>query len=130
MHWEDRYPGARVRIDNEVIHEGLIVEPTEVIWSGNLDEGNHAISIELYNKNDGDTVTDDDENIINDVILNIDNIELDQVSLDTLLWTKSVYTPNDTSITEPVTGCVNLGWNGTWKLEFSTPVYLWLLENL
>jgi len=129
-HWEDRYPGARVYINNTLIYENLVSEPIEVNWSGELDDSDHTISVEMYNKKDGDTVTDDDENIINDVLLNIDDIEIDEISLDNLLWSNSVYTPNDLDSLESVTDCVNLGWNGVWKLKFSVPTYLWFLENL
>ena len=129
-HWEDRYPGARVYINNTLIYENLVHDSVEVSWSGELEEGNHTISIEMYNKHDGDTVTDDEENIINDVVLNINDIEIDEISLDNLLWTESVYTPTDLNSPESLTECVNLGWNGTWKLGFSTPIYLWFLENL
>lgn len=128
--WDDRYPGARVYVNNTLIYENLVRKPMEVTWSGELDEGNHTISVEMYNKKDGDTVTDNNENIINDVVLNIDDIEIDEISLDNLLWTKSVYTPTDPNSPESLTECVNLGWNGTWKLKFSTPIYLWFLENL
>ena len=27
-------------------------------------------------------------------------------------------------------GWLNLGWNGVWMLEYRTPVYTWLLENV
>lgn len=26
--------------------------------------------------------------------------------------------------------CHTLGWNGTWKLEFASPFYIWLLEHI
>ena len=33
------------------------------------------------------------------------------------------------SVTE-LDNCKNLGWNGTWKLAFASPFYIWLLENI
>jgi len=33
--------------------------------------------------------------------------------------------------TRPVlTNCIDLGWNGEWQLEFDSPFYIWLLENI
>ena len=125
-HWDDRYPGARVYINNNLIFEGLISQPEEINWHGELEEGEQDIVIEMYNKQDGDTVQDESDNILKDVVLNIDNIEIDEIELEQLLWINSEYTSSAGKITE----CVNLGWNGFWKLSFSVPTYLWFLENL
>ena len=129
-HWDERYPGARVYINQELIHEGLIDEPTELSWSGELEEGEQVIVVEMYDKRDGDTVFDENENIIKDVILNIDNISFDNVDLNELVQMGSMYYPKSKYAPEVLEECVNLGWNGQWELKFSSPTYLWLLENL
>lgn len=128
-HWEDRFPGARVYINNILIFGSLIAKPVTVSWTGELDDGENTISIEMYNKKDGDTVLDGDT-IVNDVLLNIDSISLDGIELDSLLWSKSRYIPTETDAPTEVTDCVNLGWNGVWQLTFDSPIYIWLLENL
>lgn len=129
-HWDDRYPGARVYINQELTHEGLIAEPTELSWSGELEEGEQVIVVEMYDKRDGDTVFDENENIIKDVILNIDNISFGDVDLNELVQMGSMYYPKSKYAPEVLDQCVNLGWNGRWELKFSSPTYLWLLENL
>ena len=128
--WEDRYPGARMYINKELIFDGLISQPEEISWNGELLEDNHSIVIEMYNKQDGDTVLDDNGNILKDVILNIDNISIDDIELEQLLHTNSVYYPQSEYAPGIVKECVNLGWNGRWELKFSVPTYLWFLENL
>ena len=128
--WGDRAPGTRVYVNDMLIFDQLIVDPVEVNWTGELDDGNHSIVVEMYNKKQGDTETDSDGNILNDVLLNIDNIAIDNIDLDQLLWSKSIYYPADEYASATIEQCVNLGWNGLWKLEFSSPVYLWFLENL
>lgn len=128
--WKNRYPGARVYIDNKLIHEGLILKEQSILWKGLLEENNHKIVIEMYNKQDGDTVLDDQNNILKDVILNIDNISIDDIDLDQLLHTNSEYFPNSKFAPATVKECVNLGWNGRWELSFGVPTYLWFLENL
>ena len=92
--WGDRYPGARVYINETLIHEGLIEDPTEMSWSGDLADGDHKIVIEMYGKIPGDTVMDGDT-IVNDVVLNIDSIAIDEIELDQLLWSNSEYFPKD-----------------------------------
>lgn len=129
-HWDNRYPGARVYINQELIHEGLIAEPTELSCSGELDEGEQVIVVEMYDKRDDDTVVDENENIIKDVILKIDNISFDDVDLNELVQMGSMYYPKSEYAPEVLNQCINLGWNGRWELKFSSPTYLWLLENL
>jgi len=69
------------------------------------------------------------------MLLNIKSLEVDDIDLGSLIWSHSVYRPdithefNGVTVTE-LTNCVNLGWNGTWEFAFTTPFYIWLLENL
>lgn len=126
-YWKD-VPLARVYIDNNLIFDAPVKEPTVVKWSGILDEGNHRLIVELYNKDVHQTVVENGK-IIKDQILNIDNISFDEINIGFLKHTLSKYYPN-TNTENPLTMCVNLGWNGRWELEFTTPVYIWLLENI
>mgnify|MGYP001565425315 CR=1 FL=1 len=128
--WEDRFPGAKVYIDDQLIFDKIICNLEQVNWSGDLVDGEHKIIIEMYNKHEGDTVIGNDNNIVNDVVLNIDKIIIDEVELGSLLWSASTYYPSDENSPESLRDCVNLGWNGSWELPFSAPTYLWLLDNL
>ena len=129
--WNERYPGARVYINHTLIFENLIAAPTKVSWQGTTQDRN-KITVEMYNKKPGDTVINNNGDIVNDVVLNINNIAIDGIELDNLLWTKGIYYPNagEDGAPESMKECVNLGWNGRWELEFDSPIYLWLLENL
>ena len=56
-------------------------------------------------------------------------MEIDEVDLGMLIYSKSVFTGDDPD--RPVLdNCINLGWNGTWMLSFESPFYIWLLENI
>ena len=72
--WDNRFPGARVSINDQVIYEDLIKDSTEINWEGDVQESN-TLTIEMYNKQPSDTVLNNDT-IIKDVVLNIDNIEI------------------------------------------------------
>ena len=72
--------------------------------------------------------------IVKDMILNIDDVIIDDISLGNLLWSaeyildeKQIYQGQEI---DRLDGCVNLGWNGTYVLKFSSPFYIWLLEKL
>jgi hypothetical protein len=129
-YWEDRFPSARVYINDQLIFDETIVEEKSVNWKGTVQERN-KISVELHSKHISDTVTDLSGNIVNDVLLNIVGISIDDIDLGQLLWNKSVYYPDPSNMYAPnrLKECVNLGWNGRWELEFDSPIYLWLLEN-
>jgi hypothetical protein len=87
------------------------------------------LEIRLVNKQIEDTVMDNLGNIIKDMLLNIVSIEIDSIELEYLKWSASEYVPFDQSIAS-YKKCVNLGHNGSYRLEMSSPFYLWLLENM
>jgi hypothetical protein len=129
-YWKDA-PKTKVYIDNEIIFDGAIAEKKVVKYSGTLDEGIHKITIELYDKDKYQTVLENG-NIIKDQLLNITDISFDEIDIGFLIWQKSKYYPTIKENLEeyPITQCTNLGWNGKWELEFTTPIYIWLLENI
>jgi hypothetical protein len=104
-----------------------------VKFQRNVSEGPHTLKIRLENKTNADTVIKDGE-VVNDLILNIDDIIIDDISLGNLLWSaeyildkKQQYKGQEI---DHLDGCVNLGWNGTYVLKFTSPFYIWLLEKL
>ena len=101
-----------------------------------LDEREHVLGIRLLNKEMSDTVQNEDKTaIVNDLLLNIVSIEIDDIEVGKCKWENSVFvldSPaeyNGQTVTE-LTRCVNLGFNGEYQFKFSTPYYVWLLENM
>jgi hypothetical protein len=96
-----------------------------------VSEGPCALKIRLENKENPDTVTDDTTEefvILKDMLLNIESVEIDEIDLGNLLFTAK-FIGDDPS--RPVLDkCKHLGWNGAWTLEFASPFYIWLLENI
>ena len=128
----DRKPQYTVLIDDVKVAEGSAdSEVFYIEFSHDLeDEKPHSVNIRLENKTNQDVVQSEDKSaILKDMLLNIESISIDDVDLGQLKWDKSKFTADDASRPE-LTGCVNLGWNGTYSLEFSCPFYLWLLENM
>lgn len=87
------------------------------------------LDIWLLNKTDADTIVDSNNEIVKDMVLNIESIEIDEIELDLLKWTESKYIPVDPSKPR-LDNCVNLGWNGYYRLSMTSPFYLWLLEKM
>ena len=93
-----------------------------------LEEQEHCLEIRLENKNNADTLTKDEE-IVKDMLLNIDSIEIDEIELGEIKWSLSEFVADDPK-RPTLKRCVNLGWNGSYQLKFTSPFYLWLLENM
>jgi hypothetical protein len=92
----------------------------------------HVLEIQLMGKTTEHTKIDQAGNIISDVTLSLNKLHFDQVDIDLLFSARATYThnfngngPDTVQRFHGVMGC-----NGTVRLEFSTPIYLWLLENL
>ena len=129
----------RILVNNDLLIEDLS-KPTSTVYEfyKEIEEGVHCLKIELLNKKNIHVKKDNLGNIIEDFLLNIHSIEIDEINLGSIVWTHSNYHPiypdNYLDVEQKnkktVTNCVNLGWNGTWELEFSSPYYMWLLENI
>ena len=96
------------------------------------DDGEIQLRIVMSGKTADHTRVDDQGNIIKDATLQISTVTIDGIDVNQLFLEKCVYT-HDFNGTQPeiqdtfhgVAGC-----NGTIVFEFTTPIYLWLLENM
>lgn len=132
----DKKPQFSVWLDDHVIVQSEIAESDirqSVKFARDLVDGFHQLKIRLENKTVQDTVVVNGQ-MVKDMLLNIDDIVIDDISLGQLLWDAEYHLDssqeyNGNTITR-LDRCVNLGWNGTYILNFSTPFYIWLLEKL
>lgn len=138
--------GPEIKIfvnDKEFIHSTLQgTEPTYFEFDAEVEEGDCKLIIDFLNKTSNDTIKDNNEEIVSDLLLNIDSIEIDEIELGTIKWDHSDYQPiypkeyvdvqlkQGVELQKNVKNCVNLGWNGRWILQFQSPFYIWLLENI
>jgi hypothetical protein len=136
----DKRPKFSIWIDDIKIQDGEITstERQVIEFSQELSETDHQLKIRLENKEDTDVVKDNYDDpvnfkVLNDMLLHIKDITIDDISLGHQLW-KAAYYPDEKKIIdgkeiESLTGCVDLGWNGSYVISFSSPFYIWLLEN-
>jgi hypothetical protein len=103
---------------------------TYVEFDHEVVEGDIELKIRLENKQDSDVVENEDKTaIVKDMLLNIRSIEIDEIDLGNLVYSKSIFRGDDPN-RPTLDNCVDLGWNGTWTLSFQSPFYIWLLENI
>ena len=131
----DRRPQFSVWLNDHVVIQSEIASSAEQIvnFDRRITEGDYELKIRLENKTNADTVIENGE-VVKDMLLNIDDITIDDISLGNILWSAE-YILDKPQIYKGQTidhldGCVNLGWNGTYILKFSSPLYIWLLEKL
>lgn len=128
----DRQPEFTIWVDDKQYCKGVANSETQFHeFEVDATEGmSHTLRIRLENKTNADVIQNEDcTAILKDMLLNIDHISIDGFDLGEMLWSCGEFVGDDTN-RPTLTGCVNLGWNGTYILEFSSPFYLWLLEKM
>jgi len=132
-YWEKR-PIYSILVNDKLIETREVETPSEEVFytefDADVEEGPAVLKIRLENKDWTDTVQNEDKTaIVKDMLLNIKSVEIDEMDLATMIYTKTEFIGDDAE--RPVLDkCIDLGWNGTWRLPFESPFYIWLLENI
>lgn len=139
-YWGDKTPEYRVSIDGNPYVTGYLSVPSgeeqTIEFDTELGDGEHSLEISFLNKDSStDVVKDESNNVIKDILLNVENIEIDDIDIGHLKYSKSYYALDKKQlykgeIVTQIDNCVNLGFNGTYVMKFNSPFYLWLLENM
>ena len=92
----------------------------------------HLIQFRMRGKLPEHTQLDTQGLITQDHLLLIKNKRFENIDVDYAFDTHSVYTHDFNGTAAPITDtfCGIMGCNGDVRFEFSTPIYLWMLENL
>lgn len=100
----------------------------------NLDEGDHTLKLEYYNKsNITDTKIDEDGSIVDDHIFRIEDIEIDEISLGFVKEKNGLFYPfgaEERKLPSVIPSLVNIGYSGVYEMKFSVPTYIWFLETI
>ena len=131
----DKKPAYSVSVDGVEQACAVIAADTGVVEYAEftlavMEDSPHLLEIKLLNKTDDDVVQSQDQTeIVKDMLLNIESISIDDIELGQLKWDESEFVAEDPA-RPTLKNCVNLGWNGSYRLKFSSPFYLWLLEKM
>lgn len=95
-------------------------------------EDSHVLELQMSGKTKYHTVLSENGEIIQDRVIEIADVDIEGIEIDYLFTQSSVYSHNFNSTGNPVDEVFygTMGCNGTVRFSFSTPVYLWLLENM
>lgn len=92
----------------------------------------HCVKIVVKNKTSAHTQVSEAGEILSDSLVNINNFKIDEIELDRIVYQKTVYRHNFNGSRNQISDSFygSAGCNGSIEFEFSTPAYLWLLENM
>jgi len=95
-------------------------------------EHSHSVKIVVKNKTAAHTVINESGEILRDSLVYVKNFKIDQIEIDRVVYEKAVYTHDfngsQSKVSDQFYG--SAGCNGIITLEFTSPGYIWLLENL
>ena len=125
--------GLEIWLDQHKLFDKDCVDQTyQVEHEISDNDGDHELRFVLKNKQPEHTTVDLVGNIVSDVTVAISNIKFDGIDCQYLTTTLAEY-QHDFNGTGNLTidkFYGEMGCNGTVSLKFSTPIYLWLLENM
>ena len=124
--------GLEVWLDDRQLFDTNNVNDQQLEWQIIEDEASHVLRFVMKNKTINHTQIDEHGTILQDSQITIQNLCFDEIALGQVFVNHAEYTHNfngtKDSVTEKFYG--EMGCNGTVSLKFTTPIYLWLLENM
>jgi len=95
-------------------------------------DGDRRLRFVMKNKTQDHTTIDEAGNILTDCRLCIEKLSFDEIDLQQIFIDQAVYEHDFNGTADKIKDQFfgEMGCNGTLTLAFTTPVYLWLLENM
>ena len=144
--WWSKKPGLEIKINDaskwkgEI--EGQVDTPTIIEFEHDFEDNKQSkLILHRTGKTSKQTIINDKGDILKDQLLYIKNIEIDEIDIGPLVF-DGIYTPvypepwatqqkqAGLKLEENLKNVTCMGHNGTWTFSFTSPFYMWLLENL
>jgi len=123
-----------IYLNNKKIFESTAQQQTQqVLCSIDEDPADHELTLIMSGKNQSHTVVNDNGEIISDIYFTINRLEFEDLDMrEVFCLGKQCYWHNFNSdqpeFLDEFYGV--MGCNGTVKINFTTPIYLWLADYL
>ena len=123
----------QILLDDAVMFNKNITTEETVSFEFNEDENDHTLRFLISGKDDSHNVRDDVGNVIDTTEISITDISFDEIDITNIIMVNPLTYNHDfngdSELSEhefyDIAGC-----NGEITLNFTTPIYLWLLENM
>lgn len=129
--WWRRPPEVAVMLDGHVRWQGMLETDLMLDWSEPLARGQHCLGVAFSGKTNADTTATQDHAVV------IEHVDFFGIRDDKFKW-QGVYRPDypepwhsqqmssGVELLPELTAHTYLGWNGTWRLEFFSPIFTWM----
>lgn len=114
-------PTCRIYINQETLYEGIVLPNFNLATDV---EGIATLRIQFFNKQPQDTVVENGV-IIRDKSFELERVVLDEYDIQELIWQSKYQLDRGDNIDS----CLFFGPNGSYLLDFHTPVLHWILES-
>ena len=142
----DKPPVAEIRLNSKTYFKSEITgteqDPTVIEFEAEVtEESEYNLIIERSGKGKNETVINEKGDILKDQLLHIKGIEIDEIDIGALVY-EGVYTPeypepwatqqreSGNDLKDSFKNVTQMGFDGEWNFKFTSPFYMWLLENL
>ena len=142
----DKPPAVIISLDDNTKFAGEIIcdqqNPAKICFSHELSfHESHTLSLYRYNKTP-DQCCESSDGQVRDQLLMINGLIIDDVDVRHLIWCSSQFVPIypepwksqqidlGHDLEETIVGESILGHNGTWSLNFTSPFYQFLFDDM
>ena len=125
--------GMEIWLDNKkIFDQDHVNENVKISHEFSDDEAEHELRFVMKNKTQEHTQIDESEQIIKDACLTVSDVAFDEIDLGHMFVKQTVYTHsfNGGSPLTEQEFFGTMGCNGQVAMRFTTPIYMWLLENM
>lgn len=125
--YSSKAPHITVKLNDKKIWSGDLLKETQVEFREELIVGEHKLSVVFDNK------TNNDKNLY----VTVDCVAFEGIVISDLA-SHGVYCPEypepwateqtdlGNRLASELLGITELGWNGTWRLNFTVPIFTWI----
>jgi hypothetical protein len=123
----------QILLDDALIFNKNITAEETVSFEFDEDDGEHTLQFLISNKNDSHVIRDADGNVLDSTEISITDMKFDEVDINNIIMASPLeyhhdFNGNGEKTVDKFYGIA--GCNGEITLNFSTPIYFWLLENM
>lgn len=115
-------PKCRIYLNQDLLYEGMVQELFNLTNESTKEQ--NQLRIQFFNKNPSDTIIENGV-IIRDKSFELERITIDEYDIQELIW-QSRY---DADCGDVYRSCLFFGPNGSYLLDFHTPILHWILES-
>lgn len=118
--------------DTKIYNTEHVSEPIDFTHEFADTDGDRRLRFVMKNKTHDHTKIDEAGNILSDCRICIEKLSFDEIDLQQIFIEQAVYEHDFNGTAAPIKDQFfgEMGCNGTLTLAFTTPIYLWLLENM